>query len=90
MTNGQSRETGNIDEKKTKQKHNAKWIGDHYTQTTTSNVNKTNNITLKYCGKFIFVIFSTLMLGNIERNVITMSVSCIPLYFTLYLYYRMF
>ena len=76
--------------RKTRQKHKAKWVGDHYTQTTTSNVNKTNNITLKYCGKFIFVIFSTLMLGNIESNVITKSVSYIPLYFTLLLYYLMF
>ena len=76
--------------RKTKQKHNAKWVGDHYGQTTTSNVNKTNNITLKYCSKFIFVIFSTLMLDNIESNVITKSVSYIPLYFTLFLYYLMF
>ena len=40
ITNGQSRETGNI-RRNTKQKHNTKCVGHHYVQTNTNNVNKT-------------------------------------------------
>jgi hypothetical protein len=42
--NGQSRETGNIGytrRRKIKQKHNTIYVGHHYTQTNTKNVNKT-------------------------------------------------
>jgi len=36
-----SKETGNIDGEKTKQKHNTKCVGHRYSQTNTNNVNKT-------------------------------------------------
>jgi len=39
IKNGQSRE-GYTKRRKTKQKHNTKCIGHHYTQTNTNNVNK--------------------------------------------------
>ena len=46
ITNGQSRETGNIgytrrQTKQNKQKHNTICVGHHYAQTNTDNVNKT-------------------------------------------------
>ena len=44
MTNGQSRETGNIGytgRGKTKQKHNTICVGHHYAQANTHKVNKT-------------------------------------------------
>ena len=44
IKNGQSRETGNIRytrQRKTKQKHNAIFVGHHHAQTNTNNVNKT-------------------------------------------------
>ena len=43
IKSGQSRETGNIGytrRRQTKQKHNTKCVGHHYTQTSTHNVNK--------------------------------------------------
>ena len=44
IDNEQSRETGNVgtrDEDKTKQKHNTIFVGHHYSQTNTNNINKT-------------------------------------------------
>ena len=44
IKNGQARETGNIGytrRRKTKQKDNKIYVGHHYTQTNTNNVNKT-------------------------------------------------
>ena len=44
ITNGQSRETGNIGytrRRKTKQKHSTICVGHHYARTNTNNVNKT-------------------------------------------------
>jgi hypothetical protein len=41
---GQSREPGNVGtqgEDKTKQKHNTMFVGHHYSQTNTNNINKT-------------------------------------------------
>jgi ASC-1-like (ASCH) protein len=43
IKNGKSRVTGNIGytrRKQTKQKHNTIYVGHHYTQTNTNNVNK--------------------------------------------------
>jgi len=41
IKNWQSRETGNIRRRKTKQKHNTTCVGHNYTQTNTNNVNNT-------------------------------------------------
>ena len=40
MKNGQARETGNLGNTQTKQKHNTICVGHHYAQTNTDNVNK--------------------------------------------------
>ena len=40
-TKGQSRETNNTRRRKTKQKHNTIYVGHHYAQPNTNNVNKT-------------------------------------------------
>jgi hypothetical protein len=45
IKHGQSRETGNIEytrRRKTKQKHNTIYVGHHFAQTNTNNVNKTS------------------------------------------------
>ena len=44
INNGQSRETGNTGytrRRQTKQKHNAIYVGHHYSQANTNDVNKT-------------------------------------------------
>jgi len=65
IKNGQSKETGNIGytrRRQTKQKHNTICVGQHYTQTNTNNVNKTQALlyalrcdSLRYTGNFLGV-----------------------------------
>ena len=51
ITNGHSRETGNIRRRKTNQNHNTICIGHHYVQTDTNNVYKRWDLLQKNGGK---------------------------------------
>ena len=51
IKNGQSRETGNIDEDYQNKKHNTIYVGYHYTQTDTNNVSKTRTLLQTITGK---------------------------------------
>jgi hypothetical protein len=51
IKNGQSRETGNIDENYQNKKHNTIYVGYHYTQTDTNNVSKTRTLLQTITGK---------------------------------------
>ena len=64
IKNGQSREIGNIGytrRRKTKQKHNTIFVGRHYAQTNTKNVNKTRALLQTIGGKdepnIVFMIY---------------------------------
>jgi len=49
---GKSTDTGNIEERrKSKQKHTTIWVGHHYAQTKTNNVNKTCYLLQRTGGK---------------------------------------
>ena len=50
IKNGQSRETGNIRytiRRQTKQKHNTIYVGHHYAQTNTNNVNNSDTLMIQ-------------------------------------------
>ena len=54
ITNGQSRETDNIGytwPRKTKQKHNTIYVGNHYAQANTNKINKTLTLLQTTGGK---------------------------------------